>query len=759
MKSKRTVYITLLILFSLLFVGTLIVHTTVPTVYPMRQPLAADSTPPADMGEMPQMAAMPDRGIAGTVSRLWLPIAIISALGAAGAAALLIRARKPEVQQVAEKSSMPPLDVDEDEPPHRANNQGYLVAGTCIVLAFALIIGTLPTASKDSVSVNSTVLSGKMETQTISTVLSGTGTLTGLEAVKVSIPTDITVKAYHVKNGDTVFEGDPLASVDTTEVRSAISELQNVMNALDSAIASEKNIAPSTAIKASASGRIKKIYAEKDGSVADTVYRNGALMELSLDGFMAVQIPAELEIGTSVTATLSDGTVEKGRVTAVSDGLSTITVSDQKAACDEEAIITDQSGALLGTGTLYINSPLKVVGYYGTVAGIPVSLNQKVSVNTTLVSLKDVGHTAKYVSLLERRADFEERMEKLSRISTNGQILAEADGIVSGVDKDIDYVALEPSRVRSNATPGIVFTSLLSFEGQPALYQMSEVDPQPEPQPDPDPDPDPTPAPPVSGKVIAVGENTITVKTKDGEQTVVNNGQLVFFVISQDRKLQISFQQIIVGDNVTVTEQAIVVTSDMNLDDIMGRFSGFSFGGFSSGTTTPIYETYDLSEKDVLRITPKDSFTVSVPVDELDILTIREGMEATITLDAMQDRHFTGEITRINYYGTNDGGNTKYAVEVTLPKTENMLEGMNASVKFVTSVSDPVPTIPVAALQEEGGKRFVYTTYDSKKDELGGLTEVETGISDGLVVEILSGMDENTTYYYRYADSMVYQFV
>ena len=87
-----------------------------------------------------------------------------------------------------------------------------------------------------------------------------------------------------------------------------------------------------------------------------------------------------------------------------------------------------------------------------------------------------------------------------------------------------------------------------------------------------------------------------------------------------------------------------------------------------------------------------------------------------------------------------------------------MLPGMNASVKIVTAVSDPVPTLPASALVEDGGHTFVYLGYDEKKDTLTDLTEIETGLSDGDRVQILSGLPEGSTVYYRYADTVVYSF-
>ena len=150
---------------------------------------------------------------------------------------------------------------------------------------------------------------------------------------------------------------------------------------------------------------------------------------------------------------------------------------------------------------------------------------------------------------------------------------------------------------------------------------------------------------------------------------------------------------------------------------------------------------------------------MQIQVDELDIRTLETGMEATVTLDALPGSSFTGAVTSINPYGENSGGNTKYTVTVTLPRDEKMRSGMNASVKITTGVSGTVPTVPAAAVVFDAGKSWLYTGYNEKTDTLTDPVEIQTGLSDGSLVELLSGLSEGSNFYYRYADSIEYSFV
>ena len=98
-------------------------------------------------------------------------------------------------------------------------------------------------------------------------------------------------------------------------------------------------------------------------------------------------------------------------------------------------------------------------------------------------------------------------------------------------------------------------------------------------------------------------------------------------------------------------------------------------------------------------------------------------------------------------------------VTVTLPRDEKMLSGMNASVKITTGVSGTVPTVPAAAVVFDAGKSWLYTGYNEKTDTLTDPVEIQTGLSDGSLVELLSGLSEGSSFYYRYADSIEYSFV
>ena len=732
------------------------------------------------------------------------------------------------------KTDMPPLipEEEEDDTQVRSGSGAKWVTLLCIVLALALIVASLPSGISAATKVNSKVLSAVPEENTISTVLSGGGTLSPQEGTAQSLPQALELETYYVKNGQTVSEGDPIAQVDLVAVKAAISELQEVIDTLDAAIASESSKTNDSVIRSGTAGRVKKIYAQEGTAAADTVYESGALLLLSLDGLMAVDLEARAEVGQRVTVTLSDGTALEGTVESVSDGTATVTLSDETAPLDDSVTVTTKDGETLGTGNLYIHSRLRVAGAYGTVSQISVKENQQVSAGSALLTLKDTGHTAEYARLLNRRTELEDQMESLVRLSKDGILHADCGGIVSGVDTEISYT--DPAvltQTRSQASPGYTVLGGIRTENtdtpqaQPSGEDQSQ---NPDGNQNPgtgsgqNPGEGENPQPGTGGSGTDETETATYILGQVTDASRLSEGVLTYAVQKTIRAEELATQSFadmldptvpVQTQELTYTKQTVLLSTggawiESGFEQISegdailigvgiivyqktgtsvpggmpsidpSQFPGISTGiagsgsalsgmasmaggmsGYGTAARTAAYDSYDTAKKDAAVITADEEMTVQIQVDELDIRTLETGMEATVTLDALPGSSFTGTITAINPYGENSGGNTKYTVTVTLPRDEKMLSGMNASVKITTGVSGTVPTVPAAAVVFDAGKSWLYTGYNEKTDTLTDPVEIQTGLSDGSLVELLSGLSEGSSFYYRYADSIEYSFV
>lgn len=184
---------------------------------------------------------------------------------------------------------------------------------------------------------------------------------------------------------------------------------------------------------------------------------------------------------------------------------------------------------------------------------------------------------------------------------------------------------------------------------------------------------------------------------------------------------------------------------------------GMSAGGGMTGGMGQVqtFEPYSLEKLTVASVTSQEHMTVSITIDELDITKIYVGQAAVVSVDALGGEQFEAEITKVSNSGENEGGNSKFTVEVTLGKSGEMLPGMYSSAFITLETCENVPCVPVAALGKDGVDSILYTSYDAETGILGDPVVVSIGVSDGENVQILEGFAAGETCYYEYYDTYV----
>lgn len=187
---------------------------------------------------------------------------------------------------------------------------------------------------------------------------------------------------------------------------------------------------------------------------------------------------------------------------------------------------------------------------------------------------------------------------------------------------------------------------------------------------------------------------------------------------------------------ITETEDGTATTTAVSTDERQGS---------SVSTTTASSEEEDST---VFSICPTDEMTLTLSVDETDILALSVGQEAEVTIDSLSEDSFTGTLTEIDTVGSSSNGVTTYSATVTMDKVSGMLEGMSASAIIAIEGKENTLLVPSDAVHKTSTTSYVYTTCDEESGELGGRTEVVTGLSDGVNTEITEGLSEGDTVYY-----------
>lgn len=158
-------------------------------------------------------------------------------------------------------------------------------------------------------------------------------------------------------------------------------------------------------------------------------------------------------------------------------------------------------------------------------------------------------------------------------------------------------------------------------------------------------------------------------------------------------------------------------------------------------------ETEDSGEQS-FTLSPDKTMSMSVTVDETEILSVSIGQSAEVSVDAIDGETFTGTVTGIDRAGTSSSGVTVYTAEVSIPKADGMLAGMSASATISIEGVENVLLVPADAVNRSSSGYYVYTSCDEESGTLGGMVEVTVGITNSNYAEILSGLGEGDTVYY-----------
>ena len=357
-----------------------------------------------------------------------------------------------------------------------------------VLLGVGITVGVLFLRRKVTQKFTTTdgeVLSAQASVGSISTQVSGSGTLMNVDEESITVPAGVTIDEVAVSAHDSVTAGQLLAKINTASVLQAMSNVQADLDSLDSEISSAGSDTVDNRITAGVAGRVKQIYAEKGTDVAACMYEHGALALLSLDGYMAVEIDAgTLSAGTGVRVLRADGKELEGTVESIVNRKATVLVSDKDTDVDEEVTVLDSNGSSLGSGKLSVHSAMRISGISGTVSGVSVSVNQTVYAGQTLFSLTDTSYTARYQTLLRQRNELEDTLLELMQLYRDGGVYSPFAGTVSTVDyseeavtadAETALVTLSPDK-NMKVTVNVDESNILSLElGQTAAVTVSSI--------------------------------------------------------------------------------------------------------------------------------------------------------------------------------------------------------------------------------------------------------------------------------------------
>ena len=147
---------------------------------------------------------------------------------------------------------------------------------------------------------------------------------------------------------------------------------------------------------------------------------------------------------------------------------------------------------------------------------------------------------------------------------------------------------------------------------------------------------------------------------------------------------------------------------------------------------------------------------VIADIDEADIGGVKEGQRVSFTVDAFPDDKFEGSVTQVRQQATTSSNVVTYEVVISAPNNDLKLKpGLTANVTIFTMEKDNILALPSKALRFtpneallKGDQQIADVEAPAKVWTLEGNTfkahRVETGVSNGMMTEIVSGVKEGT---------------
>ena len=129
-------------------------------------------------------------------------------------------------------------------------------------------------------------------------------------------------------------------------------------------------------------------------------------------------------------------------------------------------------------------------------------------------------------------------------------------------------------------------------------------------------------------------------------------------------------------------------------------------------------------------------------IDETEVGQLVNGMNMKITIGALQDLKFDAALEYVSPKAVESNGANQFEIKAAVKLSEGgkIRSGYSANAEIVLARADKVLSIPESAIEFSGDSTFVYVIKGEGKNKTYDRTYVETGLSDGVNIEIKKGI-------------------
>ena len=129
-------------------------------------------------------------------------------------------------------------------------------------------------------------------------------------------------------------------------------------------------------------------------------------------------------------------------------------------------------------------------------------------------------------------------------------------------------------------------------------------------------------------------------------------------------------------------------------------------------------------------------------IDETEVGQLVNGMNMSITIGALQDLKFDAALEYISPKAVESNGANQFEIKAAVKLAEGgkIRSGYSANAEIILAKAEKVLSIPESAIEFSGDSTFVYVIKGEGKNKTYERTNVTTGLSDGVNIEIKKGI-------------------
>jgi len=533
------------------------------------------------------------------------------------------------------------------------------------------------------------------------------GSVSSAGTVKLNPATNGKVAQLYVTVGQQVTAGQPLAKLDTTDLQAALTTAQNNVDAAQT----NYNKALSGVSDAQSS------YAQTQQSTAnDIATAQQALAKLTLNYGAAKANFSSLygSLINDLATYVSQISVAQQQVQKIQSDLAAATqISDNRSAQTS----MNQAGAALGNAQSYVQGVYTAAeGDY--VAAVHLVLNEVNAFDAAIAANADP--TGASQQLATAQVAYSTAVARLTSAidAPNGQIgsalssATSAQNSLNTVNAKAD-VSLDTARADIAA---LLVT--LTGEQQGATNAKNKI----------------TQAgislatitDAISGSYITALQNITAAQIRAAQslqsaQTSLNN---------QPSNVQSA-------QNSLNNAETALATAQSNLDNTVIKAT--VAGVIVSISAQAGENVTSASTTGFIVVANTSSMALHGTIGEADIVKLKAGQVATVTVDAVGTEKMTGKVTSLDPVATIASGVPVYGIDVTIDlPSASVRPGMSGTANVIIASSPNALTVPNLAVKTASGRRYLTVMKDGQQVD----TAVTFGLANDTVTEVLTGVQE-----------------